>query len=38
MADAAMYVMVREFEATFWTQDVDYQGPDGVRYQPKPSA
>ena len=24
------------FEATFWTQDADYQGLDGVRYQPKP--
>jgi predicted nucleic acid-binding protein len=36
MADAAMYAMAREFGATFWTQDVDYQGLDGVRYQPKP--
>lgn len=36
MADAAMYAMAREFAATFWTQDVDYQGLDGVRYQPKP--
>ena len=32
MADAAMYAMAREFDATFWTQDVDYQGLDGVRY------
>ena len=38
MADAAMYAMAREFGATFWTQDVDYQGLDGVRYQPKPGA
>jgi toxin FitB len=38
MADAAMYSMAREFEATFWTQDVDYKGLDGVRYFPKPSA
>jgi predicted nucleic acid-binding protein len=38
MADAAMYSMAREFGATFWTQDVDYQGLDGVRYQPKPGA
>ena len=38
MADAAMYAMAREFDATFWTQDVDYQGLDGVRYQPKPGA
>ena len=36
MADAAMYAIAREFDATFWTQDVDYQGLDGVRYQPKP--
>lgn len=36
MADAAMYAMAREFAATLWTQDVDYQGLDGVRYQPKP--
>jgi predicted nucleic acid-binding protein len=35
MADAAMYVMALEFEATFWTQDVDYQGLGGVRYFPK---
>jgi predicted nucleic acid-binding protein len=32
MADAAMYSMAREFGATFWTQDVDYQGLDGVQY------
>jgi predicted nucleic acid-binding protein len=31
MADAAMYSMAREFGATFWTQDVDYQGLDGVQ-------
>ena len=36
MADAAMYCMAREFEAMFWTQDVDYQGLDGVRYCAKP--
>ena len=38
MADAAMYAMAREFDATFWTQDADCQGLDGVRYQPKPGA
>ena len=38
MADAAMYSLAQEFEATFWTQDVDYQGLDGVRYCPKPLA
>ena len=26
MADAVMYSLAREFGATFWTQDVDYQG------------
>jgi len=32
MADAAMYSMALEFDATFWTQDVDYQGLPGVQY------
>lgn len=36
MADAAMYSMAQEFGATFWTQDVAYQGLDGVRYCAKP--
>ena len=38
MADAAMYAIALEFGASFWTQDVDYQGLPGVRYQPKPGA
>jgi hypothetical protein len=38
MADAAMYAMAREFDASFWTQDADYQGLAGVRYQAKASA
>ena len=42
MADAVMYAMAQEFGATFWTtfwtQDVDYQGLDGVRYCAKPAA
>ena len=38
MADAAMYSLALEFEATFWTQDVDYQGLSGVRYFPKLAA
>ena len=37
MADAAMYAMAREFGATFWTQDVDYHGLEGVRYCAKPA-
>jgi predicted nucleic acid-binding protein len=38
MADAAMYAIALEFGASFWTQDVDYQGLAGVRYQAKASA
>ena len=33
MADAVMYSIAREFKATFWTQDVDYKGLPGVKYQ-----
>jgi predicted nucleic acid-binding protein len=36
MADAVMYSMALELGATFWTQDVDYQGLEGVRYFAKP--
>ncbi len=32
MADAAMYSIAQEFKATFWTQDVDYQNLNGVRF------
>lgn len=35
MADAAMYSMALEFDAMFWTQDVDYQGLPSVQYHPK---
>jgi predicted nucleic acid-binding protein len=35
MADAVMYSIAREYEATFWTQDVDYQGLAGVQYAAK---
>ena len=35
MADAAMYAMALEHQATLWTQDADYQGLAGVRYFPK---
>lgn len=31
MADAAMYAIAQEFKATFWTQDVDYQGLSNVK-------
>ncbi|MDO8458993.1 MAG: type II toxin-antitoxin system VapC family toxin [Burkholderiaceae bacterium] len=32
MADAVIYSMAREFDATLWTQDVDYEGLAGVKY------
>ncbi len=32
MADAIMYAHARESGATFWTQDIDYDGLPGVRY------
>ena len=35
MADAAMYAMALEHQATLWTQDADYQGLAGVLYFPK---
>lgn len=35
MADAIMYSIAREFDATFWTQDVDYQSLPGVNYFPR---
>jgi predicted nucleic acid-binding protein len=38
MADAIMYSIACEFNATFWTQDIDYQGLPNVQYQAKPQA
>lgn len=35
LADAAMYSIAQEHGATFWTQDVDYEGLPGVRYLAK---
>ena len=35
MADAVMYSIALEFNATFWTQDVDYQNLPGVCYHAK---
>lgn len=32
LADAAMYSMAQEHRASFWTQDVDYDGLPGVQY------
>jgi hypothetical protein len=36
MADAMMYSLALEFNATFWTQDVDYQGLPSVHFLAKP--
>jgi toxin FitB len=36
MADAVIYSMTREFDATLWTQDVDYNGLAGVKYFENP--
>jgi predicted nucleic acid-binding protein len=36
MADAMMYSLALEFSATFWTQDVDYQGLPSVHFFAKP--
>jgi len=38
LAAAAMYSMALEHRATFWTQDIDYDGLSGVRYFAKPPA
>jgi toxin FitB len=38
LADAAMYSMALEHGATFWTQDVDYDGLSSVRYFAKPTS
>lgn len=35
MGDALMYSLTLEHGATFWTQDVDYQGLPSVQYFPK---
>ncbi|MDP3284563.1 MAG: type II toxin-antitoxin system VapC family toxin [Desulfobacterales bacterium] len=36
LADSAMYSMAMEYGATFWTQDSDYDGLEGVRFFTKP--
>lgn len=38
MADAVMYSIAQEFKAVFYTQDVDYKGLPGVRYQARAKA
>ena len=38
MADAVIYSIAREFNATFWTQDMDYKDLPGVSYHAKDNA
>lgn len=35
MADSVMLATAREWDATFWTQDEDFNGIEGVNYIPK---
>ena len=37
MADAVIYSIAQEFNATFWTQDIDYKDLPGVSYHARPS-
>ena len=37
MADAVIYSIAQEFNATFWTQDTDYKDLPGVSFHAKPS-
>jgi len=32
MADSIMLATAREFQATLWTQDADFEGIEGVHY------
>lgn len=38
MADSMILAVARAHGATLWTQDQDFEGIEGVRYLPKPSA
>jgi predicted nucleic acid-binding protein len=35
MADSIILATARAFGATLWTQDVDFEGMEGVKYRPK---
>jgi predicted nucleic acid-binding protein len=35
LADSVMLATARSVQATFWTQDADFQGIDGVKYFPR---
>jgi len=32
MADSIIYATAKEYNATIWTQDKDFEGLDGVKY------
>jgi predicted nucleic acid-binding protein len=36
LADSVVLATARQFEATLWTQDADFEGLPGVRYRAKP--
>jgi predicted nucleic acid-binding protein len=35
LADSIVYATARRFDATIWTQDVDFEGLPGVEFRPK---
>ena len=35
MEDSIMLATAREWDAVLWTQDADFEGIEGVKYQPK---
>ncbi len=38
MADSIMLATARQYRATFWTQDADFEAIEGVKYFPKPTS
>lgn len=38
LADSVILATAREYEATLWTQDADFDGREGVRYRPAEGA
>jgi predicted nucleic acid-binding protein len=38
MADSIMLATAREYRATLWTEDADFEGVEGVKYFAKPTA
>ncbi len=38
MVDSIMLATAREYHATFWTQDADFKGLEGVKYFSKESS